>query len=517
MNTNLNPLRSHRLIKSKLVASGLLVLTVMNVQAQGAGTAAGKPLVTIVPRVSLTETLTNNVELSNISPRSEQITEISPGIRLQIDSGRIKTYLDYALTETVYAQNTSPSNYSQALNAFGSVQAIENQVFIDFSGTISQQTISAFGVQSLDNTSLNANQTEVSTYRISPYLKGQLAGIADYEARLSRSITASDADTASGSANHSTVKLTSSNSFKGLGWSADLGRQRVSYSKGRTTESDTANIGPFYNINPQIQIYAKAGRETSNFTNEFKQNFNTSSIGVKWLPSTLSSLTLDRSHRSFGDVYNLSLQHRSGRTVWKFTDNKDISTTPSQTGISSKGSIYDLLFSQFASTQPDPVARAQMVDNYLLTNGLSATANADNSFLTSAISLQRRQELSFALLGVRDTITFAASRSETSRLDTISTGVDDLANAGQVYQQALSLQYAHRLTPDYALSLLFSRQKTSGKASLTDSNLRSVNVNVSGKLGKQSAISLGARRTIAAGDSSPYSESAVIGHIRVQF
>jgi len=517
MNTNLLPPPLASLIPSKTMVSGLLVLVAMSAQAQESEVVAGKSGVTIVPRVTLTETLTNNVALSTVNPRSEQVTEISPGIRLQIDGARIKTYLDYAVTEVVYAKNTAPSNSLQALNAFGSVQAIENQLVIDFKGTISQQTISAFGSQSLDNTSVNANRTEVSTYRISPYFKGQLAGIADYEARYSRSITSSDAEAASTSTtNDRSIKVTSSNSYKGLGWTADLTRQSVSYSEGRATESDTINFGPLYNVNPQIQVYAKVGREANNFTGETKQSYNTSTLGVKWVPSTLTTFNLERSHRSFGDAYNLSLEHRTARTVWKFTDNKDVSSTSGQTATSSKGSMYDLLFSQFASTEPDPAARARLVDDYLLTNGISATANADNSFQTAAISLQRRQELSFALLGVRDAITFVASRSESSRLDTVSTAVDDLA-AGQVRQQSLSLQFAHRLTPDYALGLLFSWQKNSGNASLSDTNLRSTNVIVGGKLGKKSTVLLGARRTVADGDSAPYSESAVIGQINVQF
>ena len=49
--------------------------------------------------------------------------------------------------------------------------------------------MSAFGVQS-DGTSIpNANQTEVSTFRLSPYLRGQLAGSTNYEARYAWTTT----------------------------------------------------------------------------------------------------------------------------------------------------------------------------------------------------------------------------------------------------------------------------------------------------------------------------------------
>ena len=503
---------------SRIIVSGLLAVAVLNLHAQEKTEASGKPLLTIIPRLGLTETLTNNVALSGTNPQSEQITEISPGVRLQIDGARIKTYLDYTLTGLAYANGTSARQSQNALNAFGTIEAIDNRAFVEFSGNISQQTISALGTQSLDSTTLNANRAEVATYRVSPYLKGQVANLGEYEARFSRSVTSSDAQAASGSATSETmVKFTSSNTYRGLGWSADLGRQSVSYSQSRLTTANHFNVGPRYTVSSQVLVYAKVGREANNYTTEGAQNYNSSGVGLIWLPSPLSSVTVTRQHRSFGDAYDLALEHRSARTVWKFTDAKDVVTTPVQNGAGSMGSMYDLLFSQFASIEPDPVARAKMVETYLQTNGISASASAVNGFLTSAVSLQHRQELSFALLGLRDTITFIATRSESSRLDSLSVSADNLANSGVVHQDGLSLQYAHRLTPDYALGLLYSWQKTASNSNLPETNLRSLNVNLTGKLGKRSAVSLSARRTVVDGDTSPYAESAVIGNINVQF
>jgi uncharacterized protein (PEP-CTERM system associated) len=503
---------------SALSVAMTLATVALTASAQDMELADAKRSIIVAPRVSLDGKFTDNVDLSNLNKRSELISEISPGIRLTIDGARVKTYLDYALTQVFYTNNSAGSHSRNALTAFGSLEAVDNWAYIDFDGSISQQTVSAFGVQSLDNAVVNPNRTEVSSYRISPYLRGQMGDLAQYEARYSRSVTDSDSQVASGTTvTDSVIALSSGRSLRDLGWTADIGRQSVSYNQGRDTESDSINVGMFYNVSPQVRLSVKGGSESSNFTTLEKRSYNTNAVELNWFPSDLTSLSLTRSHRSYGDAYNLLVTHRSGRTVWKLVDAKDLSTATNLAGGGSIGSMYDLLFTQFASAEPDPIARATMVENYLQTNGISPTASATSGFLSSALSLQRRQELSFALLGVRDTITFIASRSETSRLDTLSASLDDLANFGNVRQQGFSVQLAHRLTPDYSLGVLLSQQQTTSASGTQDTRLRSLDVILSGKLGRRSTMSLGARHTVMDSDTTPYVESAVTGNLNVQF
>jgi uncharacterized protein (PEP-CTERM system associated) len=475
--------------------------------------------VTVTPRLTVSETITDNVRLSASNPQSEQITEITPGIRINIDSGRLKTYFDLGVSQLIYAQGTSDnrSQVQNGLNTFGTFEAVDNWAFVDFSGSISQQSVSAFGTQSAANTSLNANQAEVSNYRISPYLRGRLGYLAEYEARYSRSTTRSDAALASDVDTEDTsVKFSGNSAFRNLGWTADASRQTVDYSAGRTTEADRVNLGLTYTLTPQLNVFATGGRESNNFVTLDKESSGTHSFGLNWAPSETTKLSASRNRRPFGDGHNVSFEHRSARTVWRFTDSRDVSTTPSQTGLASIGSIYDLLFSQFASTEPDPVARAALVNAYLQAYGINPSANVVSNFLSSAISLQRRQDLSFSLLGLRDTVTFLATRTESSRLDTLSTSVDDLANSGRVRQQGFSVNYAHRLTPDYSLGALWSAQKTSGDNSLQDTRQRALNVNLTGRVGKRTTAVLGLRRVVSDG-ASPYTENALTGNLNVQF
>ena len=486
--------------------------------AQESGSDSG-PIRTlsVVPRVSITETLTNNVGLSSVNPQSDLVTEISPGIRIDSQGRRLKGYLDYSLDKITYAQNSSSNQYQRALNTAGTLEAIDNWAYIDFSGSISRQAVSAFGTPSISNTSLNSNQTEVSSYRISPYVRGRLGDLASYEARYSRAITSSAAGGFGNvSSTDGSAKISGDSAIRGLGWSADASQQKFDYSASLPVEADRFTVGPSYAITPQLRVSANFGRERNNYTTVDKQSYGNNGFAVNWTPSALTTLSASREHRSFGDSHNLSFEHRTGRTVWKFTDSKDILQTPNQLGVVSLGSIYDLLFSQFASIEPNPAARAQLVNAFLQANGLSPNATAVSSFLTSAVSLQRSQNLSFALLGVRDTITFMATRLENSPLNASSTASNSLTNSLFVNQRGFSVNYTHRLTPDYSLGILASQQNASGLSGVQGTKLRLLNLNVTGRVGKQTTASVGVRRVVSSG-AAPYTETAAFGTLIMQF
>jgi len=459
---------------SALIA--LLALTGASVNAE----------VTVVPRVGASETFTDNVRLDDQNQKSEWITQLSPGIRVDMKGAKIKGFFDYALTHVSYARGTASGRTQNALNTFGTVEAIDNFAFLDFNGSISQQAVSAFQTQALDNTAINANRAEVSTYRISPYLRGRLGESANYEARYTHTLTNSSSALSSDvTATDGSVKLTGGSTFRRLGWSADASRQTADYSRGRATESDRVNLGLSYAITPQVIALVNGGHESNNFSSLDKQSYATSGFGLNWNPSERTKFSASRNQRSFGQAHNLSFEHRSARTTWRISDSKDVSVTPSQTGFLLNPEII----------QPTVIS----------------------SFLTSAISLQRRQDMSVSLQGVRSTVTLTATRSQSTRLDTLSIGQDDLNSSAVVNQRGVSVNFSHRLTPDYSLSVVLSQQDTSGVLSTQDNTLRGLNVSVSGKVGHRTSATLSARRIVSSGSSVPYTENALTGNLNVQF
>ncbi|MBU3897478.1 MAG: TIGR03016 family PEP-CTERM system-associated outer membrane protein [Gammaproteobacteria bacterium] len=503
---------------ARVPSAGLLLVASVGVCAPGVGAQEGpQRVVSVVPRIGITEIFTDNVSLASADPRSEQITQISPGVRVAVQGARLQVYFDYSRNELLYAQDSSPRQSQNALNTFGTLEFLEDWAYLDFNGLISQQAISAFGAQSIDNTALNPNRAEVSTYRLSPYVRGRVGDVANYEARYSRSVTSSDASASDVTTGDTAVRLGQDSAFGKLGWSLDASQQTADYSGGRQTDSQQVNLGLSYAITPQLSVSARAGRERSNYTSVDMQGDDTSGVAVNWSPSDVTKMSASLDRRPFGDAHNVSIEHRTARTAWKFTDARDVSTTPGQSAGASLGVIYDLLFSQFAYLEPNEVARAQLVNAYLQSNGISPDALVLSSALTSALSLQRRQDISLALLGVRDTITFLASRSESRRLDTVSSGVDDLSTSAVLRQHGFSANYSHRLTPEYSLGVFLSQQNTSGATSLQDSRLRLLSIQIMGKVGRKAAVSAGVRRVVFSSVAAPYGETALTVSLTVQF
>lgn len=508
-----------------LVLLGLLMRAVTGSLAQPVDAPDPTPggvsrgALTIEPRLTIAETLTDNVRLASSGGQEDQITEISPGLRVVSEGRRVKGYFDYALRELSYAQNPSLRTTQHLLNTFGSVEAVENLAHLDFNASISQQAISAFGTQSVGATGANPNLTETRSVWLSPYVRGHLADAAQYEVRYSVAtirtnlplmppVTTAD----------SLVKLGGASAFRRVGWSLEATRKNIGYDgAGRATEADHLRATLAYALTPQFRLSAIGGREDNNYRSLEKEGQATPGFGLDWTPTERTRLSAVREERFFGEGHSVTFEHRTPRTVWRFNDVRDVTATPSQTGMMSIGSVYDLFYRQFASIQPDPVLRAQLVTNFLQANGINPDGSVISGFLTSAVSVLRRQDLAFSLLGMRDTVTLMASQSEGSRIDRLSTLIDDFTQATLIRQRGLSLSLAHRLTPLSSLNILGMQQDTSGSTSAQEVRLRSLIVSVSAQLGRKSVVTFSARRVWFDSLVSPYMENAVIGGLTVKF
>ena len=495
-----------------------IVLFAQSGAAQQAAESGSRRAISVVPYASAAATYTDNVHLTEADRKSDVMLALTAGIRISGEGSRVKGYLNYALTGQTYADGSKARTFQNALNTFGSVEAIDNLAFLDFSGSISQQTISAFGVQTDGSGIRNANQSEVSTFRLSPYVRGQFAGSANYEARYTWTTThtgtanASDARVAD-----ALVKLSGRVPSGQLGWSVEASRQSVDFTTGRSTEAGRLAGTLSYPVSKQLVVSMTGGRDSNNYTNAGKQSHSVVGAGVNWSPAPTTTLTANASKQSFGQGHSLSFEHRTPRTIWRLADSRGVSTTPGQLISTSVGSVYDLYFSQFASTEPDPIKRAQMVTDFLQTRGINPGAPVTAGYLTSAVLLQRRQDASFALLGVRDTVTFLASRSNSRRLDTLTGVADDLLNSTSITQQGFSVSYAHRLTPQTALNAIASQQRTQGSATQPETSLRTLSLNVTSTVGRHATATVAARRSVFDSPTVPYTESALTGSLTVQF
>lgn len=504
-------LNARRLARS-LPLFGAAALFAPLTQAQDAASHG----TTVTPSFSAQETLTNNVNLSATDPRWDAITQVSPGISLSSRSGRVRGSLAYTANALAYARDSSRNTIQNALTATGNAEVIENHAFVDANATISQQAISAFGPQSTGTGLLNSNSTEVYTASVSPSLRGHLGSAVDAQARVTWSAThAASAGTGNSTGMSAMAGLSGGRSR--VGWSLTATRQVSGFTGGRKTTDDNIFAGLSLQVDPSLQLSARAGHQTNDILTYSRQHYRTYGWGANWRPGPRTTLALQSDHQYFGNSHSLSFQHRMKRSIWTYSDSRGVSGNPAQAAVSQPVSLYELLFAEFASIQPDPVLRDQLVRAYLQANGLDPNPPSQGGFLSSALAVQRRQNLSVALTGLRDTVTLSAFRTQTSQLAGVTYTTGDLAQGEPVRQLGYSIGLAHRLTPDSSLNLSASKLKTLSAGTLPGSDQRTALLTWAGTLSRRTTGTLSLRRTLFGSANNPYNESALIGTISLRF
>lgn len=480
----------------------------------------------ITPTIAVNETATDNVALSSTQKKGDLITDVNPGIRIEGTGGRSKLRFDYQLHNLFHAQDSTRDRTQNSLNAFGTLEALENWFFIDASGMISQQSISAFGgtTSTAVNTNVGTNTTESSTYRLSPYLRGSFGSFADYQLRYNLTTTSTKSNRAFDSdTNEMVATLKGATALASLGWSLDATSQKIKFGNGRSNEADRLRGVLTYQIDPQFRVSLIGGREANDYLTASKEGHTTKGGGLDWSPTERTQVSASREDRFFGNSNSFSFSHRTAGTAWKYSESKDASVQPSQQQSVGLGTYYDLLFGLYASAIPNPVRRAAFVNSLLAIGGISPTAQLQGGFLTSGVSLQRRREMSFALVGVRNTVTFAATQSESQNLSQASltlgaAAVGDFSLAQHIRQRGASVNWSHNLTALSSLTGGFSRLNSTGSGGATslETTQRMMTLNFTTQLGPQTNAGLGARRVQVDGSTS-YTENALTGVVSHQF
>ena len=496
--------------------------------APGEETSASTPSVIpawrIVPSVAADLTYTDNVGLVNNSKKSDLVTRLSPGIVIEGRGGHVTGNLDFRWSEFLYAKDSQRNNQQKSLNANGKLELVDQWLYIDGRGSISQQPISAFGKQGVSNDLVNTNRTETTTYQWSPYIQGRLGGVADYSLRYTGAQSkAGEGELSAGSGTSSKTwsgRLSGETTLALLGWSVDLQQKQMERSTSRDTKSRRAVGKLTYRIDPQVSLNATLGRESDDYSGIETQSRTVTGYGVDWAPTERTTVSLDKEKRSFGDSYSADFKHRTALTAWKLSQSKNVNTPSDQLLNTSLNSAFELLNLQLASTEPDPVRRAQLANQALQDAGIPADAQAFGTLVTSRVYISRRREASFILTGATNIVTLSADRSDNQTLGSGGVIADDFSLSPNIQRSGFTTSWAHKLTPDTAITLNGRRSRNKGSTASLDTRLNSLSLLLTTKLGPKTSATVGLRRTHADSDSATansYDEQALTGSFFVKF
>lgn len=469
---------------------------------------------TITPTLELSETYTDGTARTNASSNGGRVggefaTRISPGVSITSRSGRVQGTIDYSLSATQYSAQSQSQTVQNALNAALTVEAIERLMYLDARANISQQSISPFAQQSaVGSTRDNTNRTEVRTVSLSPYVRRSVGGWADFEGRLTagatraRGQTNPSSDQVTGS-----LSLASAASGSRFGWLLNGVGQRVKFGQGQATDSTRFNARATMRPDYDLRLSLGVGQETTNVGGTSRRNSTNWGGGVRWTPTERTLIEADVDRRYFGRSFRVVAEHRSPRSVWRYADSRDVTSGADANGVGQPVTLYQLYYALFASSVPDPGARDQFVRDFLRQIGRDGGEVVSGGFLGSAVSVQRRQDLSFAWVGLRTSFSLQAFTSDSRQID----------GPERSRQQGYTGTVSHRLTPLTALNLTGAQQKTLGQGLRGGNDLKSLSLGWSTQLGQRTSLGLTARYAVFNSAIDPYREASVSASLSQRF
>lgn len=499
--------------------------------AEGSGTQSSRAFV-IKPKIKFTETWTDNVSIVRTGNGKESgfITELAPGVNINAKTARLKAKLDYTLLGQFYSTPSGYSRTQNSLNSFGTLEAVEQWLFVDFSGVIAQQAKSAFGPQSPSNSSLNKNLTETATYRLSPYIRGQFAGLIEYSLRYNRSTTQASAATVSDiELSEWTGQIRGSTPFQSLRWSLDASQQSADYSLGRKTDAERLYTTATYLVVPQFSVSVSGGTESNNYASADSESHTTHGYGFDWTPTERTKISAFKDRRFFGDGHRFNISHRFTLSSIQFSDTKDVAVLPNQFMSLGLGGTYnDIAYlgcSIRYSAITDPDQFDQLVNNCVANffaeyPQFQPNSQAVSSFLTSRATIQRRQQLAFFIQGARNTFSLMFNRNENKSILAAGAANDDfeLNSINNLKQRGVTISLSHRLTALTNLNMVASRQESTGTgASSIKATTTIYQANLTTSLGAKTSGGISIRHSEFDSTTSPYTENALIGTLSVNF
>lgn len=501
-------------------AAALAVAALVSCLVPSASAQEGPPRgLVLAPTAAVQVTATDNYRSSSAGDRaSDLVTRLSVGVASQVSTPRTQGFLDYQLSEVLYARHGSENNHQNALNARLHANMLDGRVTLDAGATIGRQTISAFGSANANAETANSNVAETRTVRVAPAVAGQVAGMVAYRGQVDWTQTSTSGQTVGNS--HTTgagLHLQPVNRAK-LGWTADLQHTASGYRDGRDTSSDRVWLGSVYDWSSlDLMLGLNAGYERSNLLSLDSRSKTTWGASLAWAPSPRTRADLRYDQRQFGNSYAVQLQYRTPLTIWQASTSRDLSTGAAAMAAGARSTAYDLFFQQLASVEPDPFKRNALVLARLQQANIDPNALITVGFLTSAATVIDRSELSTAWRLARDTAVLSLVRSRSRRVDAVTFAADDLAVSPHIASTMLSLNVAHQLTPQSSLTLNVSVTDTSGEGSSQHSRYQQLALLWSANVWRDIGVSLGLRRSQSGTGSQSAAENALTASLTARF
>ena len=481
------------------------------------GSSAGAPGFRFVPILDLRERFTDNLLLATSAlAQSDWTTDLAVGARVDYRAARASLQLDYLVNRRFHQRSSGFDNTQRQLSSNANVEAIEKWLFLDARASITQQYRSAFGVVGVaDIAAVNANRVETTTYQLTPSIRGYVGGDSSYQLRINAAETRTGDKAFPPSRTYDWTGFLNGTASGRLGWSVDATSFVFDNSSvGKRQDSRFRGAG-IYQFNPQLQIALTLGREISDLDGGARRTTGMRGIRLEWRPSGRTQFFAESQKRFFGNSQIVQFSHRMPRSALRFSSSKEIAAATTELASSGVLPLGSTLANLLASNATDPNDLSKKLEQ----TGIPNASGFQNGFLAARPFLGRRDEASFALLGLRNTLTLSANRREQRALGNNGSGTGLAAPIEEIRQTVANAVWAYRLTPISTVRIVVSRLRANG---LFLDNLsttqRFQSVFFVTQIGSSAAASVGVQHVLFdSTKSASYRENAFISTLSIRF
>jgi uncharacterized protein (PEP-CTERM system associated) len=478
---------------------------------------------TITPSASVRGTFSDNANRApNGSEESDFIFDVYPGLDVRGGGSRLRVDASYTGQASLYANDSNSSRWGNSLRAAATLEAIGKFLYLDASAAISQQYASAFGSRPANPEGDDANRFESRAASLSPYIRGILVGRVSYLFRYNHVWTGSNSALISNSETDQWIGQLQGPLGRRFAWSVDYTRNETEFQNQPLQQEFERYIGTlFYEFDPQLIVSASGGGEYNNYSLTGERFVNYGG-GFRWRPTERTLVAGNIGKRFFGTGYVLTFNHRQRMTAFTVDFTRDLATFNQTAFALEAGDTRAALDAALTAQFPDPVQRRVAVDQLIGQLGLPPVLAEQRSFFTQQVLLQKRLNVSLAILGARNTITFVGFWTEQRPVSSglVSTSVTDDARgltANRQYGGALNA--THRLSPITAVTAIIGRRIADAiPPSSAKSTQDDVVLTLSRQLGQRTTGYVGFRlQFFDSNISTDYTEKAIFGGLAHTF
>ena len=386
-------------------------------------------------------TLTNNANYEQSARREgDLVFSVEPAVGFQREGPRLRVAGSASLNMIGYADGTQTSRMLPYANVLANLEAIDQLFYIDAALHANQSLINPFLPRS-DAASTFNKYTYVQG-SVAPYLQGNFATNWRYLVRSDNSYTyTTQSDSNLDNAYHGRHRAEVARIATPLGGLLRVQRDVTQFDDLRDVdqELDVVLATINYAFTPQFTAGLRGGYERTNYTRT-EESGPIYGAELEWRPGPQTRVGGYWEHRFFGPSYQFGASSRLRRFATNLSASRYVTTYPQLLlELPATGNVSGLLDAILTARFPDPVERAQQVQDLMERQALPSSLPAGVNIFSRNANIVNSASGSAALVGARNTLALNLYYLKTKTLPDAAIPVDLYHSQRQHSERCLAL------------------------------------------------------------------------------